>query len=507
MPVNPYQAPRARVAIIGAGFAGIAMAHELQRAGFHDYEILERADSPGGTWRDNKYPGAACDVPTLLYSFSFFDNPSWPDFFGTQKDIHQYIHEASRQLGIEQHIRYNTTVLSACYAEDNAQWTVTTESGDERVYEHVIFAVGQLSEPKIPAIPGLDGFRGRQLHSARWAEDIDLTGKRVAIIGNGATVIQLAPAVADRVQSLSVFQRSANWIIPKPLRPQSRLFDLLERSKTGRKLLRAWLYVQRERRISVMTDEKANQKLTDVSLGFFNRSIADPEVRSQLVPDYKLGCKRVLISNHYLQMFGEEHVSLVTHGVQRVEEDTIITADGARHEADVIIFCTGFKATEFLSSVEVTGRGGVSLEEAWSDGASAYLGTSVPGFPNMFTMLGPNTGLGFNSMIYMIESQARHIVRLLKQKQRKQYSEIEVRQSAHDRFNTWLQPKLEHTAWAGTCNSWYKTDDGKITVNWPLPTYTYRAMTRFLPLRDYRFSSVRRTTNPQPVQREYAHAS
>lgn len=483
----------ASVAIIGAGFAGVAMAHYLQRAGIHDFDILERAESPGGTWRDNRYPGAACDVPSLLYSFSFYDKSDWPDFFGRQADIHSYIEECCQALGISRHIRYNTAVIEAAYDEDQSLWTLTTAAGEEMVYEHVVFAVGQLSEPQIPAVPGLEGFTGRYLHSARWEDDLELTGKKVAIIGNGATVIQLAPAIADSVDTLSVFQRSANWIIPKPIRPNTVAYDLLERTKAGRKVLRSWLYLQRERRIAVMTNDKANEELTAASRGYFEQTVQDVELRSRMIPDYKLGCKRILISNHYLQAFSQDNISLVTDGVQRIEGDDILTADGTRHQADVIIFSTGFKATDFLGSIKVTGRSGKSLSEKWSDGAGAYLGISVPDFPNMSIMYGPNTNLGFNSVVYMLESQASHIVRLLKLKRMRQCDEVEVSAAAYSRFETWTQEKLDKTAWAAGCSAWYKTASGKITNNWPLHTFTYRLLTRYAPLTGYRFTSARRT--------------
>ena len=477
--------------IIGSGFAGIGMAIALKKAGLGDFLILEKRNDVGGVWRDNTYPGAACDVPSHLYSFSFEPNPNWSRVFARQAEIHQYLQHCAKKYGLLPSIRFGCEVAQARFQEELALWTVTLSTGETLQAHHVVTATGQLSRPVFPKLEGMDQFKGHVCHSALWDHSHDLTGQRVAVIGTGASAIQFVPAIAGQVGKLTVFQRSAAYILPRPDGPyagwRKALFNALPWTM---KLHRARIYAQYESRAIGFTRVKAVMELAG-GLPFralLRKQVRDPALRAQLTPDYPIGCKRILLSNDYLATMAKPNVSLVTQGIRRITADGVETVDGQHHPADAIVYGTGFAATEFLAPMTITGRDGQDLNEAWQKGAQAYLGMTVPGFPNFFMLYGPNTNLGHSSIIYMLESQIAHVMRCLKAADQAGASTVEVDAARHTRFNSTIQERLRSTVWQG-CKSWYVDANGHNSTNWPGFTFGYRWLTRHSSLKAYHFSS------------------
>ncbi|WP_347468895.1 alpha/beta hydrolase fold domain-containing protein [Burkholderia stagnalis] len=484
-------APLAAI-IIGAGFAGIGMAIALQREGMHDFVILERAHDVGGVWRDNSYPGAACDVPSHLYSFSFEPNPRWSRTFAPQAEIHAYLQHCARKYGLARHLRFGAEVAHARYDEPHALWRVTLADGTELSAALLVSGTGQLSRPALPTLPGMETFRGHAFHSAHWDHAYPLAGKRVAVVGTGASAIQFVPAIAGAVKSLTVFQRSPAYLMPRPDRPYRRWEQaLFRRLPWAMKLHRAAIYLRYESRAIAFTRLNG---LMDVAVGrpfrkLLARQVPDAALRERLTPDYPIGCKRILLSSDYLAAIARPNVELVTQGIRRVTEHGIETADGTHHPVDAIVYGTGFAATEFLSPMRITGRGGLDLNDAWRRGAQAYLGMTVPGFPNFFMLYGPNTNLGHNSIVYMLESQIAHVMRCVRAMRQAGASAIDVDAGRYRRYNLHVQQRLAGSVWSG-CKSWYVDASGHNSTNWPGFTLTYRWLARRSGLAAYRFSSV-----------------
>lgn len=485
--------------IIGSGFAGIGMAIALKKAGLVDVLILEKMHDVGGVWRDNTYPGAACDVPSHLYSFSFEPNPNWSRVFAQQAEIHGYLQHCARKYGLLPSIRFGSEVAQARYDEGQALWTVTLTNGHTLCARHVITATGQLSRPVYPKMEGMEAFQGHVWHSANWDHRHDLAGKRVAIIGTGASAIQFVPAIADRVKELAVFQRSAAYILPRPDGPyagwRKAMFKALPWTM---KLHRARIYAQYESRAIGFTRIKG---LMDLAVGapfrsLLRRQVQDPALRAQLTPDYPIGCKRILLSNEYLATMAKPNVRLVTQGIRRITTTGVETSDGQHHPADAIVYGTGFAATEFLAPMKITGRDGVDLNLAWREGAQAYLGMAVPGFPNFFMLYGPNTNLGHSSIIYMLESQIAHVLRCMKAARRTGAIAVEVDAQRYTSFNRTVQARLKATVWQG-CKSWYVDANGHNSTNWPGFTFGYRWITRRSSLAAYHFTQPE--TAPQAM--------
>lgn len=480
--------------VIGSGFAGIGMAIALKKAGLGEFLILEKQNDVGGVWRDNTYPGAACDVPSHLYSFSFEPNPNWSRVFAQQAEIHQYLQHCARKYGLLPSIRFGSEVARASFHEGLSLWTVTLTSGQVLQARHVVTATGQLSRPVYPQLEGMDQFKGHVCHSALWDHSHDLTGQRVAVIGTGASAIQFVPAIAGQVSQLTVFQRSAAYILPRPDGPyagwRKALFNALPWTM---KLHRARIYAQYESRAIGFTRIKA---LMDLAVGMpfkalLRKQVQDLTLRAQLTPDYPIGCKRILLSNDYLATMARPNVKLVTQGIRRITADGVETVDGRHHPADAIVYGTGFAATEFLAPMTITGRDGLELNEAWQKGAQAYLGMTVPGFPNLFMLYGPNTNLGHSSIIYMLESQIAHVMRCMKAADQVGANTVEVDAQRHTRFNSTVQARLRATVWQG-CTSWYVDANGHNSTNWPGFTFGYRWLTRHSSLSAYHFSSPSR---------------
>jgi cation diffusion facilitator CzcD-associated flavoprotein CzcO len=481
------------VAIIGSGFSGICMAIQLQKLGIHSFAILEKEDRVGGTWRDNTYPGAACDSPSFCYCFSFEQKTDWSRKWSPQTEILDYIEHCARKYGLLPHVRFRTEVASARFDAEAGCWRLRTRSGEEIAARVLVSGTGQLNRPSLPAIPGLDAFRGECFHSARWNHGYDLAGKRVAVVGNAASAIQFIPQVAPRVQRLFVFQRSANWMIPKFDRPyrewEKRLFARLP---VLARLYRWWLYLQYESMFPIFRRNRYfSARMSRIAEEDMRGRVSDPALQDALVPDYPIGGKRILISDDYYPALARENVEVVTTPIERVSEDAIVTADGARREVDAIVLATGFESTSFLAPMEIEGLDGRRLAEAWKKGAEAYLGVSVSGFPNFFMLYGPNTNLGHNSIIFMIECQVQYVIDCIRRMRAADLAFIDLHAEVQRAYNRRLQAELEKSVWAATPRSWYKTKDGRITNNWSGTTIRYWWHTRRANLGVYRQEAKR----------------
>jgi len=474
-----------RVAIVGTGFGGIAAAVRLREAGIDDVVLFEKSDDVGGVWRENTYPGAACDVASHLYSLSFAPKADWSRRFAPQEEIHQYLRDVARDFGLLPLIRFRTEVLAATFDEADGVWLLALSDGGEHEADVLVTATGQLSRPSRPDVPGLDRFRGALFHSAEWDHDHDLTGERIAVLGTGASAIQFVPEIAPRAARLTVFQRSAPYVLPKPDGP----YDARARRAYARvpgllRLSRERIYYTNELRSLGFNTEP--RLLAGHRLRFsrhLRRSVPDSALRAKVTPTDPMGCKRILMSNDWYDTLQLPQVDVVTDRISEVREHSIVTADGTEREVDTIILGTGFAATEFLMPMRVTGRGGRDLHGQWKDGASAYLGTVVPGFPNLFVLYGPNTNLGHNSILVMLEAQIGWVVQAVREIRRGR--RLEVRRDVAEAFDAWVQERVGHTVFAGGCRSWYLTASGRNTQNWPASTLTFRRRLRRLDLADF----------------------
>jgi cation diffusion facilitator CzcD-associated flavoprotein CzcO len=481
-------APAPTFVIIGAGFGGLCIAMKLKRAGIDSFTILEKAATAGGTWRDNTYPGAACDIPSFHYCFSFEQRTSWSRKWAAQPEILDYVHHCIRKYDLARHIRYGAEVDTAHFDDDTTEWVVRTKAGDEFRARYLVSAVGQLNRPHVPDVRGLSSFRGPWFHSARWQKDIALENTDVAVIGNAASAVQFIPEIAPHVRRLTIFQRSPNWIMPKLDAPyDERTRRLLTRVPFLAFLYRIWLWYLAEIRFPILLGRRFFARLaTSIATRHLETQIKDSTLRERLLPAYPIGAKRVLITDDYYPALQRDNVSLVTDPIDHVEPDGIVTADGARHAADAIIFATGFETTEFLVPMRISGERVCTLEESWRGGAEAYLGITVSGFPNFFLMYGPNTNLGHNSILFMLECQADYVVGLVEKVERRGFRMVDLRPDVMRAYNDRLRKELDKTVWAKVSSSWYKTKSGRITNNWYGPTWLYWLRTRRVSLAAYR---------------------
>jgi cation diffusion facilitator CzcD-associated flavoprotein CzcO len=487
-----------KVAIVGSGFAGLGMGISLKRIGIDDFVLLERADDLGGTWRDNTYPGCQCDVPSTLYSFSFAPNPRWTHTYPLQPEIWEYLRTVASDYGITPHIRYGHEVTGAVWNEETSRWLIETAGGNVTA-DVMVLGTGALSEPSIPRLPGLESFKGKAFHSATWDHDDDLTGKRVAVIGTGASAIQFVPRIQPQVSELHVYQRTAPWVLPHPDRPVTELERSLWRAvPRSQHVWRAGVWTAREAMVVGLTIEPRLMGTAElVAKSQLRLQVPDPELRRKLTPNYRLGCKRILVSDAYYPALRRPNVEVVTSGIGEVREHSIVDRDGHEREVDTIIFGTGFRVTDRPCASYVRGRDGVLLADAWSGGSSAYLGTAIAGFPNAFMIVGPNTTLGHSSMIYIIESQTAYIAEALNSMRASGAAAIEVRADVQARYNDELQHKLAGTVWnTGGCRSWYLDRNGRNTTLWPSFTFRFRQRTRSFDPADYlmTYSSAPRGT-------------
>lgn len=475
------------VAIVGAGFGGLCMAIRLERAGIRSYTVFEKAGDLGGTWRDNSYPGAGCDIPSHLYSYSFEKYSSWTRRYPEQPEILGYLEHCADKYRVREKIRFRTEVRRAEFDGSGWQVTTATEDGGERTerFDVVVMGVGQLNRPRMPDIPGMSDFEGVSFHSSRWNHEHDLTGRRVAVIGNGSSAAQFIPRVAERAGHLHVFQRTPNWVIPKPDATFGPLVRFAFHYVPGlQRAYREWIYRYAEGTLyPALAQGWSEGLLKQRALRHLRDQVPDPELRARLTPDYPPGCKRVVIDSSFYPALIRPNVSLVTDKIVRITPGGVETTEGS-YEVDTIVYGTGFRSTEFLAPMEVFGRDGLSLEERWKDGAEAYLGISLPAFPNLFMLYGPNTNLGHNSIVFMIECQVNHIMACLPYLAG--HGPIEVRPEAMAAWRRQLDAAMSRMVWGEGCQSWYKTADGRVTNNWPGPTTLYRRLTARPPQPAYR---------------------
>ena len=469
------------VAIVGSGFSGLAMAAALKRAGRDDFIVLERARDVGGAWRDNTYPGCACDVPSHVYSFSFAPNPEWSSTFSPQPEIHAYLRKVADDEGILPHVRFGCEVEGADWDEQEQCWRVQTSCG-EIAAGSVVAGAGPLSEPSIPDIPGLRDFKGTIFHSATWDHDHELDGERVAVIGTGASAIQFVPAIQPKVSKLDLYQRTAPWIMPRPDRPLSGVERQLYRRVPGaQRLMRDAIYWSREVFAIPMLNAALSPIIRVLTERHLRRSVPDPELRAKLTPDYAPGCKRILVSNNYLPSLGRENVEVLTEGIKEIREHSVVDSDGVEREVDTIILGTGFHVTDLPIAERVRDGEGRSLADHWDGSLSALRGTTVAGFPNLFLLLGPNTGLGHNSVVYMAEAQVGYVMQALEHLEKSGAGAIAPSAGAQDEWNEDVQRRMRGTVWtSGGCESWYLDKDGRNTTLWPDFSFRFaQAMRRF----------------------------
>ncbi|MGH3765880.1 MAG: flavin-containing monooxygenase [Pseudonocardiaceae bacterium] len=468
------------VVIIGTGFAGLGMGIGLQQHGMTDFVLLERAGDVGGTWRDNRYPGCACDVPSQLYSFSFELNPSWSRSFSGQEEIWDYLRRCADRYGVRPHIRFHHDVLDAAWDHPRSRWRVRTNCG-ELTCDVLITATGALSEPNIPDIPGLATFRGAVFHSARWALDYNFRNRRVAVVGTGASAIQFVPQIQPEVASLTLFQRTPAWIMPRGERDIGGLERRVYRTLPAlQRLVRAGIYCGRESLVPGFAVSPRLLKPAElIARAHLRRQVPDPALRAKLTPGYAIGCKRILISNDFLPALTRPNVKVVTSPLAEVGADWVQAADGTRSSADAIVFATGFQVTDAPIATRIRGRDGRTLAQTWSGGAQAHRGTTIAGFPNLFMLVGPNTGLGHTSLIYMIESQVAYTLDALRYLRRCGAAAVEVRPEAQVAYNQAVQRRMARTVWtSGGCTSWYLNAHGRNTTLWPTFTWRFRRATR-----------------------------
>ena len=477
------------VLVVGAGFGGLAAAIRLQDKGFDDLVVIERGHTVGGTWRDNDYPGAACDVPSQLYSLSFALNPDWSHSFSRQPEIQAYLERVADEYGVRSRLHTSTELLDASWDDTAASWRVRTSRGDITA-RFLVICSGGLSEPSIPAIPGLEHFTGEVWHSAKWRHDVDLKGKRVAVIGTGASAIQFVPPVAKAADSVVLVQRTPAWVIPRRDRRLTtvekrvyRRFPRLQRA------VRSSIYLGRELyvlgfavRPSVMSVPRR------IALRHLERQVPDPQLRAKLTPDYEIGCKRILISNNFYPAVASQKVELLTGGLRSVAASSVTSGEGQQRDVDVIIFGTGFHVTDLPIAQHISGREGRSLADAWAGGMHAHKGSAVPGFPNLFFGFGPNTGTGHTSQVFMIESQIDYVAQALETARRHHADVVEVRKPAEARWTDAVQERMSKTVWStGGCASYYQDASGRITTLWPSFSFRFRHALRRFDAAAYRF--------------------
>ena len=478
------------VVIIGAGFGGLGLGIRLDKAGISNFLILDKGHDVGGTWRDNHYPGAACDVPSHLYSFSFEPKADWRCRYAGQAEILEYMQHCVRKYQLGTRLRLGREVSRAEFDAASGLWRVICSNGELFSARCLVSACGQLNRPIYPQIDGRDSFAGPAFHSACWQHEVDLQGKRVAVIGTGASAIQFVPPVAEQAAELLLFQRSAAYVISKddaPYSPQNQ--RLFQRLPILLKLSRSWHYLTHEIRALAFIRFPGLMKLLEKGFhAHLRQGVSNPEKRRLLVPDYPMGCKRMLISDDFYPAIDQDKVKLVTEQISRITAEGIETASGQCHHVDVIIYGTGFAASDFLAPMQIIGLHGSELNQAWQSGAEAYKGISVSGFPNLFLLYGPNTNLGHNSIIYMLESQFNYVIDCIDRLQRHALRYMDVKSARQNNYNQELQKALGKTIWSRGCHSWYQTAEGKHTNNWPGYTFSYRHLTRHPTWTDYDFT-------------------
>jgi len=483
------------VAVLGAGFGGLAVGHRLAQAGIDDVVIFERDDGVGGTWRANSYPGAACDVPSHLYSLSFAPNPWWSRSYAAQPEILQYIEDCYDRFDLRRKVRPGTCIVAAAWSEREHRWHLRDAASRTYRARVLVSATGMFHTPALPDIPGLDDFAGPVIHSARWDHDCDLAGRRVAVIGTGASAIQVVPAIAGRTAHLDLYQRSAPWVMPRRDEPysaeQQRAFAAHPEQLAAHRREMHDLF---EQSTLLLADDPMAASIADVAREYLARKVADPQLRDRLTPDYPFGCKRTLVSSEYYPALQRDDVELVTDAIEAITRTGVRTANGER-PADVIVLCTGFRAADYLYGIDVTGRGGVNIHEHWAGTPRAYHGIAVPGFPNFFMLYGPNTNQGGNSILLILEAQAQFLASALEAMRERSAASLEVAPEALARYAGDLERHLGKTVWAGDCATYFHNAAGDIVTQLPHTSGWYREATEAIDRNDFVFGGVTCTTS------------
>jgi cation diffusion facilitator CzcD-associated flavoprotein CzcO len=490
------------VLIIGAGFSGLCMGIKLLEAGMKNFLLIEKSDDAGGTWYENRYPGCACDVPAHLYSFSFERNPGWTRMFASQPEIWQYLKACVQRYGLAPYIRFNTRFQEAAWDEASSLWRITACDklrGEVSIGARVLVSgMGALHVPHCPEIPGIERFSGPSFHSATWLSEVDLTGKTVAVVGTGASSVQFVPQIVPRVGKLYLFQRTPAWIVPRRDFVISEKWRERFRNVPGLAwAFREFLFFSLEWRVlSFLGNRFVRRFLEKIARRHLERSIDDPKLRAALTPSYQIGCKRILLADDFYPALKRPHVQLITEKIAEVCERSIVTQDGVERPIDVLIYGTGFHVTDQFIGMKLFGRGGIEIHEAWRNGMSAYLGVTVSGFPNFFILLGPNTGLGHNSVVLMIEAQVGYVIKCLRLMRRRNIAVMEVRPESHQHFAANIRNRMTHTVWqAGGCRSWYQdTHTGENTTLWPGSVINYMRRMRSVAASEYDLKPVPPTT-------------
>lgn len=477
---------KAKIIIIGAGFAGLAAAIRLKEEGETDFLILERGDDVGGVWRDNHYPGCACDVESHLYSFSFAPNPKWSHKFARQPEIYSYLKEVAESFNLYNKLRFQINVQGLDWKTSESEWHIKTNKGEYRA-RLVVGAFGALSEPAIPQLKGIDEFKGQTFHSAVWPEDFKPDGKKVAVVGTGASAIQFIPEIQPDVSQLTVFQRTPPWVLPRLDGPISESGQKRYRQMPVlQKLARLKIFLLREIRVMGFRHPKMMRKAEKLALDHLYKAVKDSELREKLTPSYKMGCKRILLSNAYYPSLAQANVRVNSNEIKEIKENAVIDAEGNQIEVDTIIYGTGFQVTEMPFAKFIFGRRGQSLHEAWKGSPKAYLGTTVSGFPNLFLLQGPNTGLGHTSVILMIEAQVEHMIKTIKHMNLNKVKSMEPSAEAQQRFVEQTDLSMEGTVWtAGGCASWYLDQTGRNSTLWPGYTISFKRLANRWKAEDY----------------------
>jgi cation diffusion facilitator CzcD-associated flavoprotein CzcO len=479
-------AARSKVAILGAGAGGLGLAIRMVKAGMKDFVIFEASDGVGGTWRINSYPGAACDVPSHLYSYSFALKPDWTKTYATQPEILAYFEECADRFGVRPHLRVNTAIVSAEWDDAERCWRLRDAQGETYEATTLVSALGTFNAPSIPDIEGLTTFAGPCFHSARWEHQHDLTGQRVAVIGTGASAAQIVPELAKSSPQVTLFQRTPQWILPRSDKP----FSEEEKARFARNPLAArrhrWeIYRAFEKNITFRHGDVVADQLRALALSHLEYRIKDDTLRAKLTPDYPFGCKRTLVTSDFYKAVVRDNVELVTDPIARVTPGGVVTADGREHAVDAIVLATGFRATEYLHGLDVVGLDGRLLRDDWAEVAHAYMGLTVAGYPNFFMLYGPNTNQGGNSIIFILEAQAAYVIRALRAMRRRHIGAVDVKRDVMDAYNRELAEALHGTVWDTGCQSYFKNENGKIATQLPYPSMWYWRRTRRFRMRDY----------------------
>jgi cation diffusion facilitator CzcD-associated flavoprotein CzcO len=476
------------VLIVGAGFGGIAAAIELQRHGFTEITILEAASDLGGTWHYNSYPGCACDVPSHLYSFSYATRRDWSRLCSPQEEILDYLHAVAHDYGVDRRVVTGAKVSTCTWDDEARRWTVETEDGRSFESDAVVIATGQLNQPHFPRVEDPDAFTGHSFHSARWDHDYDLRGKRVAMIGTGASAVQIVPEIVDQVGKLTVFQRTGNWFLPRKNRPYPKAVKWIFEHVPGVQAFRRRFIFEYGESLTMMIRHPrlAGWLGAWKSAAFMRMQLRDPDVREKVWPDYTFGCKRILFSSAFLPALQKPNVEVVTDAIAGLAEKGVVTSDGRLHEVDCVIYSTGFRTNDFMFPMEITGAHGRTLREAWADGPHAHYGMTVPGFPSMFVMYGPNTNTSGGSIVVYLEAQARYIRQALQYVRDRGAAALDVRPEVEAASDRAVQERFKGTAWT-QCDSWYRDAEGRILANWPGYMREYVQGTAVLDPTEYAF--------------------